>query len=110
MLPLARFDNLKSCIEQIVRDKVPGDLIETGVWRGGACIYMRAVLYAYAVRDRKVWVADSFEGLPEPDPNRFPKEAKAHGGSVMRSMYRHFAVSAQEWECAHAGRTKKRPQ
>lgn len=96
MLPLVRFDNIRNCIEQIVHDQIPGDLIETGVWRGGATIFMRAVLDAYDVRDRKVWVADSFEGLPEPDPLRFPKEAKAHGGNVMRGKYRHFAVSKQE--------------
>jgi O-methyltransferase len=44
---------------------VPGDFIETGVWRGGACILMRAVLTSYGVTDRNVWVADSFAGVPD---------------------------------------------
>jgi O-methyltransferase len=47
----------------------PGDLIETGVWRGGSTIFMRAVLKAHGDRDRVVWVADSFQGLPKPDPS-----------------------------------------
>jgi O-methyltransferase len=66
MIGLARLDNLQTCIEQIVRDAVPGDLIETGTWRGGASIFMRGVLRALEVTDRRVWVADSFRGLPTP--------------------------------------------
>jgi len=38
-------------------------LIETGVWRGGATIFMRAILKAHGVTDRTVWVADPFEGF-----------------------------------------------
>jgi O-methyltransferase len=53
---------------------VPGDLIETGVWRGGSTILMRAVLEAYGVRDRRVWVADSFAGLPPPSPEKYPAD------------------------------------
>jgi O-methyltransferase len=41
-------------------------VIETGVWRGGACILMRGVLKAYGDTKRRVWVADSFQGLPRP--------------------------------------------
>ncbi len=66
MVGLRRLDNLQECIADVIRHKVPGDLIETGVWRGGATIFMRAVLKAYGVDDRNVWVADSFEGLPRP--------------------------------------------
>jgi hypothetical protein len=35
---------------------VPGDSIETGVWRGGACIYMRGILEAYGDARRRVFV------------------------------------------------------
>jgi hypothetical protein len=98
MLPLARFDNLQACIVDVLMRGVPGDLIETGVWRGGATIFMRAVLKAYGVTDRTVWVADSFEGLPEPDAEKYPVEAKTHSGAVMKKAYNHFAVSLQDVE------------
>lgn len=75
MIGLARMNNIKECVETVIRDSVPGDLIETGVWRGGACIFMRGVLKAYGDTDRTVWVADSFEGLPAPDAARFPADA-----------------------------------
>ncbi len=64
MIGLTRLDNLQSCIETVLNDGVPGDVIETGAWRGGACIFMRGIFAAYGVRDRKVYVADSFQGLP----------------------------------------------
>lgn len=58
MVGQARLDNVQSCVEDVLRNNVDGDLIETGVWRGGATIFMRAILKAYGVTDRTVWVAD----------------------------------------------------
>jgi len=75
MVGRARLDNLQDCIEHVVVKAVPGDHIETGVWRGGASIFMRGVLRALAVSDRRVWVADSFRGLPAPRADRFPTDA-----------------------------------
>src|SRR6187402_261157 len=66
MLPRGRLDHLQTCVEDVIRRDVPGDLLEAGVWRGGAVIFMRAVLAAHGVTDRCVWAADSFQGLPEP--------------------------------------------
>jgi hypothetical protein len=96
MITLARFDNIKHCILSILQDRIPGDFIETGVWRGGAAIYMRGALKAYGVTDRVVWAADSFEGLPEPDPELFPLEAKVQAGPVIQKAYHNLAVSLEE--------------
>jgi hypothetical protein len=74
MIGLKRLDNLQFCLEDIIKERIPGDVIETGVWRGGATIFMRAVLKAYDITDRKVWVADSFEGLPKPDTDKYPAD------------------------------------
>jgi O-methyltransferase len=75
MIGPGRLRSLRHTIELILKDDVPGDLIETGVWRGGACIYMRGVLKAYGILDRVVWAADSFDGLPRPDSEHFPEDA-----------------------------------
>lgn len=75
MIGHKRMLNLQCLAEQVIAERVPGDFIETGVWRGGACIMLRAVLEAYGVRDRRVWVADSFAGLPPPSPERYPLDA-----------------------------------
>ena len=75
MIGLKRLDNLQFCIEDVISNGVKGDLIETGVWRGGATILMRAILKVNDVTDRRVWVADSFAGLPPPDPHKYPEDA-----------------------------------
>jgi O-methyltransferase len=75
MIGLRRMDNIQHCIETVIRDDVPGDLIETGVWRGGATIFMRGALKAFGDTERTVWAADSFEGLPAPDAARYPADA-----------------------------------
>lgn len=67
MIGMKRLANVRACVESVIADGVPGDLIETGAWRGGSTIYMRAILKAHGETDRTVWVADSFEGLPAYD-------------------------------------------
>jgi O-methyltransferase len=72
MIGNRRMLNLWTLCEDVIARDVPGDFIETGAWRGGACIFMRALLKVYGVRDRTVWVADSFEGLPPPNADKYP--------------------------------------
>ncbi len=75
MIGLKRLNNLEACITDVIRQGIPGDLIETGVWRGGASIFMRAVLKAYRDQERLVWLADSFQGLPKPNAKKYPADA-----------------------------------
>lgn len=63
MIGLHRLQHLQECTESVLAEGIPGDLMECGIWRGGACILMRAVLKAHGVKDRTVWAADSFQGL-----------------------------------------------
>lgn len=77
MLSLKRLDNVQMCVETVLRENVGGDFIETGVMRGGTVILMRAILKAYGVKDRVVWAADSFEGLPPPNPEKYAADAGA---------------------------------
>jgi hypothetical protein len=92
MIGRKRLDNIQYCIETVLNDGIPGDLIETGVWRGGATIFMRAVLAAYGVEDRKVFVADSFAGLPEPDATHPADAGDRH------HTFTYLAVSRAEVE------------
>ncbi len=80
MVPLVRLDNVHRCAVDVIERDVPGDFIETGVWRGGTTIFMRALLRAHSAKNRRIWVADSFEGLPEPNPEKYPIEAETHRG------------------------------
>lgn len=75
MVGRKRLDNIHFCIRDVLTHHVEGDLIETGVWRGGAVIFMRAALHAYGDGHRTVWVADSFQGVPRPDSHRYPVDS-----------------------------------
>jgi O-methyltransferase len=76
MIGAPRMRNVRELVERTLNENVPGDYIETGIWRGGACIMMRGVLEAYGVRDRCVVCADSFEGLPRPDAKNYPVDRR----------------------------------
>jgi hypothetical protein len=64
MIGTLRMENVRIECERVIADGVPGDFVETGVWRGGVCIMMRAVLAAHGLTDRRVFAVDTFEGFP----------------------------------------------
>ena len=66
MIGLRRLDNIKYAVRTVIDEGIPGDWLETGVWRGGASIFARACLEAYGDESRVVWLADSFRGVPKP--------------------------------------------
>lgn len=78
MIGIKRLNNIEYCFHQIIKENIPGDFIETGVWRGGSTIFMKALLKKSNIIDRVVWVADSFEGLPKPNE----KEYSADRGDI----------------------------
>ncbi len=74
MIGMHRLNNLQFCIEDVLTNNIPGDFIETGVCRGGATIFMRAILKTYNINDRIVFAADSFAGLPPPNTELYPAD------------------------------------
>lgn len=74
MVGMKRLNNLQACCAAVMADGIPGDFVETGVWRGGASIFLRSLLAAYGDLTRRVWVADSFAGLPPPNPEKYPAD------------------------------------
>lgn len=69
MVGTTRLASLRELAQRALDEGIEGDFIEAGVWRGGCCILMRGVLAANNVTNRKVYVADSFSGLPRPSPH-----------------------------------------
>jgi len=91
MIGTKRLHLLRNLVEDVINKNVSGDIVETGVWRGGACILVRGILKAYGVTDKSVWLADSFEGLPKPNVKDYPsdKGEKFH-------KYNELAISLDE--------------
>jgi O-methyltransferase len=85
MVGMKRMQNVELCVRDVLRRGVEGDLIETGVWRGGVCILMRAILKVMGDQGRSVWLADSFQGLPAPD-GRFKQDADSKWHSFSDSL------------------------
>jgi O-methyltransferase len=102
MIGMQRLTSLQRCVEAVLAEDVPGDLIECGVWRGGACILMRAVLAAYGDHERCVWVADSFAGVPKPDKENYSadqnmrqylsKDTLAVSESAVKANFRRYGL------------------
>ncbi len=91
MVGRARLRNFRLLVEDAIARGIPGDIVETGVWRGGASIFARGVLAAWDVTDRRIFVADSFAGLPPPNPALFP----ADSGSTFH-LQSELAVTLEE--------------
>jgi O-methyltransferase len=99
MMGLTRLDHLQHCVETVLREGIAGDLIETGVWRGGGCIFMRGVLAAHGITDRRVYVADSFRGFPaveaRQDIGDDPDESHSYmavSESTVRENFRRYGL------------------
>jgi O-methyltransferase len=67
MVPEESLRELARQVQMVVKRNIPGDFVECGVWRGGTAFLMADLLRAGTVRGRKVWLFDSFEGLPAPE-------------------------------------------
>ncbi len=90
MIGRQRLDGLHMSLDKIVADGIPGDLMECGVWRGGAAIFMAGYLKFHALSDRKVIAADSFDGLPA------PSAAADAGLHLEKQVFPELAVSLEE--------------
>ena len=74
MIGIKRLNNLEESLDYIRKNNIKGDFIETGVWRGGASIFIKFYNDLYKM-NRKVFVSDSFEGLPRPNLEKYPQDA-----------------------------------
>lgn len=92
MIGLKRMENIQHCVESVLENNIAGDMVETGVWRGGACIFMRALLKANNIQDKAVWVCDSFEGLPPANKEKYPLD----GGFEFSKFNDQLAISLEE--------------
>ena len=70
MTSLERLYSLHKCVEYIAAAGIAGDLAECGVWRGGSCMLMALGLIRADDTGRHIYMYDTFEGHPRPDPDK----------------------------------------
>jgi O-methyltransferase len=86
MVPAESLIDLARLVRTVLMYNIPGDFVECGVWRGGASFLVADLLRQAGVQDRKVWLFDSFEGLPPPQEIDGP-EALAYARSTDDPWY-----------------------
>lgn len=70
MVGFKRLCNVHNLLDHIRENNIDGDFIETGVWKGGVCIFIAEYIRLYKM-DKKIYVADSFDGLPRPNMDNY---------------------------------------
>ncbi|MCK5153357.1 MAG: class I SAM-dependent methyltransferase [Spirochaetales bacterium] len=66
MTSVERSYSLFKSVEYVVKNKISGDFVECGVWKGGSCMLIAMALKLFGDTDRKIYLYDTFEGMPEP--------------------------------------------
>jgi hypothetical protein len=81
-MPLRHFDKI---------NKVEGDIVECGVWRGGYLIYL-----SHLFSDKNVWACDSYEGFQPLDKVSYKFEGERHTPSFTHGAKGPLAISLEE--------------
>ena len=85
---LERVDALLNAIDYLERNKIIGDFVECGVWKGGSCMAMAKKLLKNDSNKRKIWLFDTFEGMTEPDENDIEVETGIRGKELLANADR----------------------
>ncbi|MSO73358.1 MAG: macrocin O-methyltransferase [Rhodospirillaceae bacterium] len=64
-----RIATLSRAVEYVVSNDIAGDMVECGVAAGGSSMTIAFTLLAHGHGDRKIWLYDTYEGMPEPGPH-----------------------------------------
>ncbi|HLJ96164.1 MAG TPA: TylF/MycF/NovP-related O-methyltransferase [Gemmataceae bacterium] len=66
MTSAERIYALIRAVEYLVRHRIPGDVVECGVWKGGNIVTVARMLLRMQDADRHLWLFDTFDGMSEP--------------------------------------------
>ncbi len=71
MTSIERMYALYKAMHYVIDNQVPGDFIECGVWKGGSSMMMALTLLERNIRNRKIYLYDTFEGMSAPTEQDF---------------------------------------
>lgn len=86
-----RLYSLYKAVEYAVQRGVPGDFVECGVWRGGSAMMMVLTLLQNNVRDRKLFLYDTFDGMSAPTEEDRDRSGRPAGQLLAESDRRDTA-------------------
>ena len=94
MTTMERLYAVFQAVGYIVRNRIAGDIVECGVWKGGSSM-MAALALAHHGDDgsRRIWLYDTFTGMPEPGPH----DVKFDGGDTVGKWREGRAEEHNSW-------------
>ena len=66
MTSVERMYGLYEAIRYVVREDIPGDIVECGVWRGGSSMLAALTLKELRDKNKRIHLYDTFAGMSEP--------------------------------------------
>lgn len=66
MVEIERCYALYQAVQYIIKNNIPGDLVECGVWKGGSAMLVAYTLKQAGIINRKLYLYDTFEGMTQP--------------------------------------------
>ena len=87
MTSIERMYALYKATEYVVRHKIPGDIVECGVWKGGSSMICALTMVEMGDLERKIYMYDTYAGMSKPtgrDINIQEKSAKTKWETLKR--------------------------
>jgi hypothetical protein len=76
---------LYTSVNYVLDRNIPGDIVECGVWRGGSSLLAALIMKARNIRDRQLYLYDTFRGMPT--PTEFDVDKRGNTGFEMMEKY-----------------------
>jgi O-methyltransferase len=86
---------LARAVEHVASGGIPGAFVECGVWRGGSVLAMELTLLRLGVRDRDLYLFDTFAGMTPPGD-----EDVKHTGERAADMLATASRDSDDWAIA----------
>ena len=89
-----RLAALCDAVEYLVRAEIEGDLVETGVWRGGSMMAAALTLLRLGETGRDLHLFDTFTGMTQPGANDVPSP---YDGYSQQWRWRRLNEAGKDW-------------
>jgi O-methyltransferase len=94
----ASLAQLCRCVRYVVSHDILGDFVECGVFQGASAIAIIRTLQSLNVTDRRLWLYDTYEGMPEPEAiDRFYCDSPDQAGKNWDSLKRNDGSGGSNW-------------
>lgn len=105
MTSAERMYALYLAVEYTVRRKIPGDMIECGVWKGGSAMIIALTLMRLGEKNKKIFLYDTYEGMGEPSNMDVRAFDNKPGYEIWKKFYN--ASKKEKWLAAELDKVKK---